>query len=436
MQRSVGRTIAPAAFRGLVLTFVCGAALLTLTAFAARPAQAQSYSVLHGFTNTPDGGNPNPLIRDGQGNIYGTTQWGGMICGGGGYTCGTMFKIDTAGNETVLYRFAGQGDGANSEAALVRDAAGNLYGTTTGNGSIPAVSTIFKVDPSGQETVLYRFDSAVGCCAESPLVLDAAGNLYGISPYAGDSSCGTEGLGCGTVYKVTQSGNLTLLHTFMGTDGIHPKGGLVRDTKGNLYGSALFGGNLACYSPASGNPPESGCGTVFKLGHSGSLTVLHTFTGQADGSTPLAVTKDQAGNLYGLAQYGGDLTCYAPAGCGTIFKVDTKGNFSVLYTFTSTVTRTPLYASYLVIDSKGNLYGAKQFDGSNNDGFLFKLDTSGNLTNLFNFPPGGSFLGSNALGVILDGKGGFYGSMQQGGPPLCGPPGSGEGCGTVFHLTF
>jgi uncharacterized repeat protein (TIGR03803 family) len=132
--------------------------LLLLTAGLARSAQAQAYSVVHAFTNTPDGGNPNPIIRDAQGNLYGTTIWGGVACAGGGYTCGTVFRVDETGHETVLYRFAGGDDGANPVSALIQDTAGNLYGTTRGNGSIPAVSTLFKVNPQGRETVLYRFD--------------------------------------------------------------------------------------------------------------------------------------------------------------------------------------------------------------------------------------------------------------------------------------
>jgi len=414
-------------------------AAVLLAAVAAPLAQAQTLTVLHAFSDTPDGGNPNPLIRDAQGNLYGTTAWGGAVCGGG-YTCGTVFKLDSSGNETVLYRFTGGLDGANSVAALVQDAAGNLYGTTRGNGSIPASSTIFKVDTSGHETVLFDFHSSGGCCADSPLALDAAGNLYGTSPYGGDFNCGTDQLGCGTVYRLTQSGNFSVLHTFTGADGTHPDGGLVRDTKGNLYGGTYFGGDLGCVSIEGGgnqNPP--GCGVVFELrgNAAGSMpySVLHTFTGQADGSTPLVVIQDPSGNLYGLTNYGGDLTCYPPVGCGTIFKLDTKGNFTVLFTFTSAITRTPYYASQLVRDSEGNLYGAKQFDGANNDGFLFKLDTKGNLTDVFDFPPGGSFEGSDPVSLLMDSAGNFYGSLLQGGRPLCGPPNSGEGCGTVFELT-
>lgn len=401
-------------------------AVLVLAVLATPTAQARIFNLLHGFTNVPDGGNPGPLIQDAQGNLYGTTIWGGASCAGGGYTCGTVFKVDSAGNETVLYRFGGHEDGANPVAAVVRDSAGNLYGTTVGNGSIPAVSTIFKVDPNGQETVLYRFKGGTdGCCADSPLVLGGTGSLYGTSPYGGNIGCGPHGLGCGTLYKLNTQGTFRAIHTFTGSDGIQPEGGLVGDANGNLYGTTLLGGDFKCPSFYG-----YGCGTVFKLGKNGEESVLYTFTGEADGSMPLGVIQDSSGNLYGISSLAGDFACAAPSGCGTIFKVDSSGKFTVLYTFTPTDIGTPYYASHLVRDSKGNLYGAASFDG-----FLFRLNSRGNFKNIYTFPSGGSPDGSQPDGLIRDSGGTFYGSMSVSGPPDCGPSGSGEGCGTVFQLT-
>jgi uncharacterized repeat protein (TIGR03803 family) len=259
-----------------------------------------------------------------------------------------------------------------------------------------------------------------------------------MSPYVGDLNCGRE-LGCGTLYKVTPSGKFTLLHTFKGTDGAQPEGGLVRDAKGNLYGAALIGGdtgNSAC--PVTNNDRRTpfGCGTVFKLDAKGKETVLHTFKGKADGSIPLGLIQDSAGNLYGIATYGGDLTCYVPYGCGTIFKIDAHGKFSVLFTFTSANTLNPGYTGHLVRDSKGNLYGVKKYDGSNADGLLFKLDPSGHLTTLFDFPSEHSPEGSLPEDFVPGSKGDFYGSMLAGGHiEICDPHNSG-GCGTVYHLSF
>jgi len=412
------------------------AALLIVSSLTSPSSQAQTLTVLHAFTNVPDGGNPNPVIRDAEGNLFGTTMWGGIECAGDGYTCGTVFKVDSAGNETVLYRFRGLQDGALPVGGLVEDAQGNLYGTTEGNGAILAVSTVFKLDPTGKETVLYRFDDVPGgCCADATLVLDPAGNLYGTSPYDGQLGCGFDQLGCGTVYKVTQTGKLKVLHVFDGNDGSQPAGNLVRDAAGNLYGAAMFGGNLAC--AAYGNSGfEQGCGTLFKINTQGNLTLLHTFTGGTDGSTPLGLIQDAAGNLYGIAQNGGDLSCYAPYGCGTVFKVDSHSTFSVLYTFTPSNTIDPIYARLLVRDAAGNLYGAEQDAGANNGGMVFKIDTEGNFSDLFDFPSYGGPDGADPVGILRDSAGNFYGALQQSGDVLCGPLSNPEGCGTVFKLTL
>src|SRR5580698_4284360 len=190
--------------------------LLLVGAVAARPAQAQTYTVLHDFTDSPDGAIPGPIIRDAQGNLYGTTKYGGIAtCGLG--TCGTVFKVDAAGNETILYAFEGGNNGTNPDSGLVRDAAGNLYGTTQGNGFIDGAAVVFKVDPNGQETTL-DIAGPNACCFDSPLALDAQGNLYGMSPYGGTPNCGwvENQLGCGTLFKLTPDGRFTVLHTFTG----------------------------------------------------------------------------------------------------------------------------------------------------------------------------------------------------------------------------
>jgi len=142
----------------------------------------------HTFTGAPDGAYPNPLIRDERGDaFYGTTGDGGLAtCGLG--SCGTVFKIDSAGNQTVLFDFPGGSAGSNPRAALVKDAQGNLYGTAQGNGSIGAASVVFKLDPKGQETVLLTAGPNA-TAFDSPLTLDAQGNLYGMSPYGGNFKC-------------------------------------------------------------------------------------------------------------------------------------------------------------------------------------------------------------------------------------------------------
>ena len=424
--------------------FIALLTVLFLAAIAAVPAQAQTYTVLHSFTDSPDGAIPGPIIRDPQGNLYGTTKYGGLAtCGEG--TCGTVYKIDSAGNETVLYRFEGGNNGTNPDAALVRDAAGNLYGTTQGNGFIDGAAVVFKLDPNGQETT-FDIAGPNACCFDSPLALDAQGNLYGMSPFGGEPNCGwnSDGLGCGTLFKLSPGGGLTILHVFDGTDGMQPEGGVVLDGKGNLYGTANFGGERSCESLGYGYA-EPGCGTVYKLDSSGKLTVLHTFGGAGDGSFPLGVTIDSAGNLYGIAQNGGDEIPHTnfEYGVGTIFKVDTSGEFSVLYTFVPCTVppcrqgqvRNPVFASHLVRDAKGNLYGLEQSnDCAKGGGCLFRLDTAGNLTDLYDFEGENEGPdGFTPMDVVFGSADDVYGSMFTGGASNGGGDCT-NGCGTVFHL--
>jgi len=233
-------------------------------------------TVLHNFTNGADGGYPNSVIRDSKGNLYGTAG------GGGASGNGVVFKIDTSSNETVLYSFTGAADGAGPNGGLIRDPAGNLYGTTNGGGS-GAAGVVFKIDTSGNETVLYSFTGgADGGYPLNGVIRDSAGNLYGTTQVGGAS-------GNGVVFKIDTSSNETVLYSFTGgADGSIPAWAvLARDSAGNLYGTTAFGG-------ASGN------GVVFKIDTSSNETVLHSFTGGTDGSTPFAgVVLGPNGNRYG-----------------------------------------------------------------------------------------------------------------------------------------
>jgi uncharacterized repeat protein (TIGR03803 family) len=181
------------------------------------------------------------------------------------------------------------------------DAAGNLYGTAyVGGDPTCGCGTVFKLDPSGNATVLHAFTEGTdGGLPQAGLIRDAAGNLYGTTQIGGSSNAGT-------VFKVDTAGNETVLYSFTGgADGGSPLGGVSRDAAGNLYGTTQLGGS-----------PQLQAGTVFKLDTSGKLTALHTFTGGADGSNPFAgVIRDSAGNLYGTTAGGGD------SGFGTVFKI-------------------------------------------------------------------------------------------------------------------
>jgi uncharacterized repeat protein (TIGR03803 family) len=417
--------------------------LLMAAAMAVQPASAQTYTVLHTFMGAPDGGYPNPLIRDEQGIFYGTTYGGGLSnCPSDEQgACGTVFKMDGAGNETVLFNFPSGSGGSNPLAALVRDAAGNLFGTTQGNGAFGGDSVVFKIDPSGQETVLLTGGPNAESF-DSPLALDAQGNLYGMSPYGGDPQCTyvPNGDGCGTLFKISSSGQFTVLHVFKGKDGVQPEGGLVLDAKGNLYGSAVHGGIYSCDYPGWGQPRGHGCGTIYKLDTNGHFIVLHTFTGPGDGSYPLGVSADSTG-LYGIAESGGKIFggnyIY---GMGTVFKVDASGRFRVLFRFTPSTTVNNVYASHLMRDSRGVLYGLQQYNnGAHGGGCLFSVDNKGKYRDVYDFQ-GRSFKndpdGAQPVGVLFGGNGDIYGSMNNGGfqPP---PPGfcSTYGCGTIFRLS-
>ncbi|PYV61597.1 MAG: hypothetical protein DMG97_42650 [Acidobacteria bacterium] len=204
---------------------------------------------------------------DKSGSLYGTTTEGGKencVPSGMAISCGTVFRLDTTGKETVLYSFTGAPDGANPFAGLTMDKEGNLYGTTTEGGAencaffgeIISCGTLFKVDTTGKETVLYTFTGfADGANPYAGLIMGKQGNLYGTTAYGGTSNCpGIVGFnGCGTVFKLDTSENETVLHSFTGApDGANPFAGLIMDKDGNLYGTTSGGGRL-------------GYGTVFKL---------------------------------------------------------------------------------------------------------------------------------------------------------------------------
>ena len=175
------------------------AIVLVPAVIATHLAQAQTFSVLHAFTGGADGILPRAgLVRDAAGNLYGTTE------GGGASGNGTVFELDTTGKGTVLHSFTGGVDGSAPFAGLVRDRNGNLYGTTEFGGA-SSEGTVFKLDTTGKETVLHSFTGgADGAFPQAGLIRDDAGNLYGTAQFGGDLTCSSPFLGgCGTVFKLT-----------------------------------------------------------------------------------------------------------------------------------------------------------------------------------------------------------------------------------------
>lgn len=210
-----------------------------------RLSQSGTFKSLYNFTGGSDGGNPSGLMRDNRGNLYGVASQGGNFgnsCGGSG--CGTVFKISGT-TEIVLYTFAGGTDGVYPTSGVIKDSAGNLYGTTAHGGTF-GNGTVFEVTPSGTEKVLYEFTgSSDGNSPQSPLLMDSGGNLYGTTSGGGTN-------GSGVVFKLTPKGVESVLHTFSGgNDGAQPAGGLI------LHDKTLYG--------ATGGGGTNGDGTVYKL---------------------------------------------------------------------------------------------------------------------------------------------------------------------------
>src|SRR5579863_72617 len=189
------------------------AAVYALAAMRITPAQAATEIVLHNFASPPKGADPYPgVIRDAAGNFYGTAP-------GGRYGFGVVYKLDAAGQETVLHTFTGGADGGNPFVGVTRDSAGNLYGTTS-NGGPANAGVVYKLDTAGNETVLYSFTGgADGGYPQAGIILDTAGNLYGTASRGGTA-------GAGVVYKLDTSGNETVLHAFAATDGLNPQAGV------------------------------------------------------------------------------------------------------------------------------------------------------------------------------------------------------------------
>src|SRR5215813_4578815 len=203
---------------------IVAACLVFLLAASAVPQlQGQTFDLVYGFSGPPDGAIPTAgLVIDAAGNLYGTTAFGGITnCSSfGKIGCGTVFKVDPLGNETVLHRFTGA-DGAFPAGGLLLDKAGNIYGTTVNGGSAGlcrnfGCGTVFKLDAAGNLTMLHAFiGSSDGGNPTAGLIKDAGGNLYGTTGFGGD-------FGPGVVFKIDPSGHLTTLHSFRGSDGFEP----------------------------------------------------------------------------------------------------------------------------------------------------------------------------------------------------------------------
>jgi len=413
---SINRQMKHSGMAAIALTMLAAVVILTGISI---PAQAQTETLLHQFTGSPDGANPDagPTLKGT--TLYGTTMEGGS--GPGGY--GIVYAVNTTtGKETILHTFTANNqppyDGVEPLGPVVLDAHGNLYGTTQSGGmqNGGGYGTIYEIAKSGKqyvETVLYSFGGGLdgGYPYYVTLVLDKQGNLYGTTAYGGY-------YGNGIVFKLA-GGILTTLHSFYqaGGDGYNPESGVVLDTKGNIYGTAPGGGAY-------------GYGVLFEITAAGQYSILYNFTGGADGGTPRSALVYKAGKLYGTAQSGGAGCTW---GCGVIFeytlaKGKKAGQETVLHTFNGTDGLYPMYGA-LVFDKLGNIYGTTSDGGPTNLGNVYKLAPDGTLTTLYNFddvPDGSTPFG----GVALDTKGNVYTTGAYG-----GNTGGEYGGGTVIKIT-
>jgi uncharacterized repeat protein (TIGR03803 family) len=408
--------LAIARFRGALILIVLSASLL----LTARPAQAQTESVLYSFTGTSDGSFPTSSLTLNNGNFYGTTSSGGL-----GF--GTVFELSPNGTggwtETTLYSFcpvAGCADGQNpTYSNVIFDSAGNLYGTALGGGA-NGFGVVFELINAGgtwTESVLHSFtNSPDGANPENGLIMDGAGNLYGIATTGGTGN----GKGCvfelspsgsgwtekvlydissthsaltlgptgkiiygtsfGTIFELTQNSSgvwvPTVLFTFnsadAATEGSNPVGTLVLDSAGNVYGTTLTGG-------------VNNVGVVFKLTPTQTPpwteTLLYSFGGNAqfgpNGSTPVAgLLMDASGNLYGTTKTGGVKSA------GTVYELvrGSKGAYKehIVFSFTGANGAQP--KSSLIMDSAGYLYGTAFGGGANGDGAVFEANAHAAIT--------------------------------------------------------
>jgi uncharacterized repeat protein (TIGR03803 family) len=320
-----------------------------------------TYTVLHSFDHTKsEGSSPvGSLVRDSAGNLYGTTSAGGDA----NCSCGTVFKLDTHDVLTVLHRFTGKPDGAYPYAGLVLDKKGNLYGTTQ-HGGLPCkfnfgqeCGVVFKVDASGKETVLHHFTGGWdgGVPGYGALVRDDVGVLYGSTSLGGQ----LDFAGVGAVFELHRNGTLKVLYSFTGGDGSQPLGGVL--LLGNtLYGSTSQGGS-------------GGWGTVFDLDTlTGKETVLYNFTDHADGGYPQSdLVADDTGQQFWGSTYGGGIFTDCPgSGCGTVFSVPVSGGKKVLHKFSNSDGAFPWSGPIRIIKT---LYGTASRGGDFGVGVVYKI---------------------------------------------------------------
>jgi len=375
---------------------------------------AQTFTTLYLFGS---GGPPTAgLVEGTDGNLYGTTY------GYAGKQNGMIFKITPSGTFTTLHA-------GGAFAGLILGTDGNFYGTSLVGGTL-GYGWVFKITPSGTLTTLHNFGKLPSGTYPTALVQASDGNFYGTTKEGGTNSClyGGTNYGCGTLFKITPSGTLTTLYNFCSqsgcADGQEP-GGLVQGTDGNLYGTTSAGGNASC---------GGGCGTIFKITTTGTLTTLHSFD-LTDGDNPGAgLIQATDGDFYGMTYAGGASNSFcSPGTCGTVFKMTPNGMLTTLHSFDYTDGANPI--APLIQANDGNLYGTTGGGGNCTNfaggcGTVFKITPSGALTTLHSFDRTD---GALPTPLVQHTNGTFYGTTIRGGANVyhaCG-----GWCGTIYSLS-
>ncbi len=311
----------------------------------------------------------------------------------------------------VLHSFGKGTDGSFPRASLI-DIQGTLYGTTAQGGANSA-GTVFSVAASGTEKVLHSFGKGKDGNDPTAGLIDLNGTLYGTTFYGGKYG-GAYGLG--TVFSITTGGKEKVLHNFGNKpDGHNPNGSLI-DVGGALYGTTSAGG-------------AHGGGTLFSITKGGTEKVLYSFGQGKDGRTPDAGLVDVNGTLYGTTSAGGTY-CSGSGTCGTVFSY-ASGTENLLYSFGSGTDGAMPVAG--LIDVSGTLYGTTEHGGTNGQGTVFSITTSGTENVLHSFGGSGTD-GSLPVAGLVNVNGVLYGTTTRGGTHSCVVSFTFP-CGTVFSMT-
>ena len=390
--------------------------LLAIVAFGLvgpRPADAQYTLTTLASFNGANGAEPlSGVVRDAQGNLFGTTNRGGAN------DLGTAWELAAGSNTpTTLATFKGA-NGANPVAGLTLDPQGNLFGTTELGGPTWSPTgpfgfgTVFELAAGGHTfTTLASFNGANGAAPTAVLTLDAQGNLFGTA-----NEGGPPGGAGGTVFELAAgSRTLTALASFNDrANGAIPFTNVVRDAQGNLFGTTGGGG-------------ANGYGTVFELAAgSRTITTLASFNGTNGSNPTVGLTRDAQGNLFGITSSGG--IGFNPAnptsGSGTVWKLAAGSRMiTTLASFNGANGASPL--TCVVRDAQGNLFGTTEAGGAFNQGTVWELAAGSRaITTLVSFNGAN---GTSPVGNLArDARGNFYGTTKAGGA---------NNLGTVFELS-